>query len=135
MLTTKLIRVLMMVLLHFVRAICIAQYALSFSISQWTFKFVCFHFFWKRLQIYALFLFSQAFKKLFFKCYQPKSNVFCGCKYRPLNWAANLFLQLFTTIFKKGIESFPNLLTASDIQKKLFFDIFFVITHCHAWTK
>ena len=60
------------------------------------------------------------------------SNVFCGCKYRPLNLAANLFLQLFTTIFKKGIESFPNLLTASDIQKKLFFDNFLVITHCHA---
>ena len=57
---------------------------------------------------------------------------FCGCKYRPLNLATNLFLQLFTTIYKKGIESLPNLLTASDIQKKLFFDIFFVITHCYA---
>ena len=60
------------------------------------------------------------------------SNVFCGCKYRPLNLAANLFLQLFTTIFKKGIESLPNVLIASDMQRKLFFDIFFVITLCHA---
>jgi len=34
MLTTKLIRDLMMVLLNFVRASKLAQYALSFSISQ-----------------------------------------------------------------------------------------------------
>ena len=48
---------------------------------------------------------------------------FCGCKYRPLILAANLFLQLFITIFKKGIESLINVLTTRDMQRKLFFDL------------